>query len=68
MSNPVQVAGGRLGGRIRLGCSPELIKEARQELAAAKLEQAINAAIESAPPLTDSARERLAMLLLKGGA
>ena len=66
MSDPVISARSRLGGRIRLGSSPELITEARQELAAAKLERAINEAIASAPPLADSARERLAMLLLKG--
>lgn len=65
MSDPVVVARSRLGGAVRLG-TPAAQRAARQELAAAKLERAINEAIAAAPPLTDEARERLAMLLLRG--
>lgn len=68
MSDPVVTARSRLGGRIRLGSPPELVEQARQELVAAKVERSINQALGSAPPLTAEDRERLAMLLLKGGA
>lgn len=66
MSDPVIIARARLGGRISLGSSPELVIEARQELTAAKLERHIREVIAAAPPITDSQREKLAMLLLRG--
>ncbi len=68
MSDPIIRARSRLGGRIRLGSSPALIEEARQDLVAAKLERAICDALAADPPLADDERKRLGVLLLSGGA
>lgn len=46
---------------------PEAISEARRDHAAAKLAAVIQRTVDSAPPLTDAQRDRLA-LLLRGAA
>jgi hypothetical protein len=45
----------------------EAIEEARRNLRAAKLEDAIHTAVAAAPPLTAAQRSRLAAILLQGG-
>lgn len=52
--------------RSRTTDDPELVA-ARRDLAAAKLEEHIERALASAPPLSDAQRERLASIL-SGGA
>lgn len=57
-----------LAGRSRHGHDPDSIAAAATDLKAAKLAQAIQRAADSAPPLTDEQRIRLASLLLGGAA
>ncbi|MFD4206251.1 MULTISPECIES: hypothetical protein [Micromonospora] len=42
-------------------------EDARRDLRAAKLEQAIRAAVDAAPPLTQEQRAHLGSLLVAGG-
>jgi hypothetical protein len=65
--DPLRAAVGRVAYYSRRGESPQKLEEARREVAAAKLERAIQDALESAPPLTTEQRNRLAVLLAKGG-
>lgn len=53
--------------RSRTADDPDLI-EARRNLRAARLEEHVQKALEDAPPLTDSQRERIARLLIGGAA
>ncbi|KLU10621.1 hypothetical protein [Kocuria sp. SM24M-10] len=64
--DPVHAARSRVAVNTRYGHTAAA-NEARQELAAAKLERAINAALATAPPLTDAQRTRLSRLLQDGG-
>lgn len=52
--------------RYRPADDPEVIT-ARQELAAAHLADVIRRVVDEAPPLTNSQRETLALLLRSGG-
>ncbi len=51
---------------IRYGHDPARIEAARRDLAEAKLERHIREIVDSAPPLTDEQRSRLALLLSPG--
>lgn len=53
--------------RDRANDDPDL-RDARQNLRAAKLENHIAKVLSEAPPLTDEQRERIAALLRAGGA
>jgi hypothetical protein len=53
--------------RDRLPDDPDLV-DARQNLAALKIEDHVRRVISEAPPLTDEQRERIAALLRAGGA
>jgi hypothetical protein len=73
MSNPVQIAVGRLAEAQRVRpnrpLDPQRVADARNELVAAKTERAIREALRpDAPyePLRAEDRERLATLLLEG--
>lgn len=67
MPDPVLVARSRVARAVqRHDPADELA--GRQELAAAKLERAVRAAIAAAPPLTPERKQELAMLLLTGVA
>lgn len=67
MSDPVLVARANIGNAVKAG-DAEAERAARQQLAEARLERAVNEAIAAAPPLTDAARERIANLLTAGAA
>jgi len=53
--------------RSRPTDDPEFV-DAQRDLAAAKLERAVRNALDSAPSLTDAQAQRIAALLLTGGA
>jgi hypothetical protein len=59
------MAKGHLGVATRCG-SPQDVEDARRELNAAKVEKAIRAAVDAAPPLSAAQRERLSLLLWPG--
>jgi hypothetical protein len=63
-----QRARNALGAAARRGDPAEQITEARRNLAEAKIADAIRQAVDSAPPLTDAARARLARLLIAAPA
>lgn len=65
--DPVRVARSRVAHATKKGDSVAL-HEARINLTDAKLERAIQEALAAAPPLTEERRQRLAALLLAGGA
>jgi len=57
-------ARGRLGSVARRHADdPALIDSARRDLAVAKIEDYIEAAVAAAPPLTDGDRDQIALLL-----
>lgn len=65
MSSPVLKARSRLAHASRYG-TPRDAADARRDLTAAKLEQAIRSATADAPPLTTEQRDHLAALILEG--
>ncbi len=67
MSDPVLVARSRVARAVQRHDAAEELA-GRQELAAAKLERAVRAAIAAAPPLTAEQKQHIALLLLTGGA
>lgn len=65
--DPVRSAKGRLGYYSgRPDATPEKIEAARRDLKEAKLARHIKEALASAPPLTDTQRKNLALLLVTG--
>ena len=56
-------ARGRLGGLRRVGASRERVEAAQREIKVAAAEDYIRRLVDSAPPLTESQRARLAALL-----
>lgn len=63
--DPVHVARSAVANTVRAGGDATA---ARQQLKEAKLTRWVNEALETAPPLTDEQRYRVAMLLLGGEA
>lgn len=53
--------------RKAVKATPDEISAARADLAAAKIEAAIQNALANAPKLTDARRQRIVALLLAGG-
>lgn len=67
MADPVLAARSRLAGlHRRPNPDPAAVADAKRELNAAHVERAIQKALDSAPPLTDDQRARLAALLAGG--
>jgi hypothetical protein len=56
-----------LAARIKHNHDQKSVDQARGELKAAKLSQQIREAVAAWPPLTDSQRDQLALLLRPGG-
>lgn len=56
----------RVAGLTKVGADPERIAEAKRALKAAGLEARIRSDVGSWPPLTDSQRTQLALLLHPG--
>jgi hypothetical protein len=67
MTSEAQRARSALGGASRAG-DPEQIAEARRQLTEATLAAAIRRAVDSAPPLSEAQRARLALLLHPGAS
>lgn len=65
-TSSVRRARARLAGTVKHHPDAD-VTHLRRELKAAKLEQAIRAAVDAAPPLTDDQRSRLAGLLAPRG-
>src|SRR3954454_16549103 len=64
MGHSALSARGKLGAITRqFPNDPDRLAEARRNLAAAKLQDYIERTLADAPPLTDSQRDRLALLL-----
>jgi len=57
-----------VNGRKSVQATPDQIAGAKQELAALKIEAAIAKALKDAPPLSDERAQRIAAILLGGGA
>lgn len=69
MRETIRSARGALGAAVRHhGDDAEAVDAARQQLKAATAEDYIRRLVDGAPPLTDSQRSRLAVLLLNGRA
>lgn len=66
MPSKVLTARSKLGVATRRA-NPEQIAAARQELAAAKIEEYIAKVVAEAPPLSPEQRDRLAMLFHPAG-
>lgn len=66
--DPVRVARAHVARQSRRNGDPKLLHDARLDLTEAKVERAIQEALAAAPPLTEERRQRLARLLLGGGA
>ena len=64
-NSPIAVARGAVG--YWSNRDPAKAAEARRDLAAAKLDKYIRDTIADAPPLTAEQRDRLALLLTRGG-
>lgn len=64
VKDPVRAAAGRLNilRRTDRPATPEQVDQARRELAAAKIEKAIQKALAEAPPLSAEQQTRLAAL------
>lgn len=60
-SNPVRVAQGRHGAAVRWHKANQT--DTARDLAAARVEEAIDRILNDAPPLTPAQRDRLAALL-----
>lgn len=77
MPNPQQSAADKIArAKSRVGVlarksvpsTAEQVAEAKAELAAANIEAAIEKALRGAPPLSEERAQRIAALLLAGGA
>lgn len=68
MSNTVRAAGTRVARASRKGADSQTLMDARRDLTTAKLERAIQEAINTAPPITTDQRAHLVRLLANGGA
>src|SRR4051812_31311771 len=69
MGHSALSARGKLGATTRrFPNEPDRLAEARRNLAAAKLQDYIERTLADAPPLTDTQRDRLALLLQRPSA
>lgn len=65
--DPLRAAVGRVAYYSRRGESPAKLEEAKRDLSATRLERAIQEALADVPPLSTEQRQRLAVLLARGG-
>jgi hypothetical protein len=69
MPDPVLQARSKLAllNRENIASTPEQIRDAKRDLAAAKLSAAVEKILASAPPITDAQAQRIVALLMTGG-